>query len=152
MENTKTISNNKKAFHEYFVLESFEAGISLSGTEVKSIRAGGVNLKDSWCSIDNGELIIKQMHISPYDHGNIFNKEPKRDRKLLMHKREIMRLFGTVKQQGLTLIPLSIYFKGSLVKVQVGLCKGKQLHDKRATAAKRDANRAIDRALKEQNR
>ena len=98
------------------------------------------------------ELIIKQMHISPYDHGNIFNKEPKRDRKLLMHKREIMRLFGTVKQQGLTLIPLSIYFKGSLVKVQVGLCKGKQLHDKRATAAKRDANRAIDRALKEQNR
>ena len=152
MENTKTIATNKKAFHEYFVLESFEAGISLSGTEVKSIRAGGVNLKDSWCSIDNGELIIKQMHISPYDHGNIFNKEPKRDRKLLMHKREIMRLFGTVKQQGLTLIPLSIYFKGSPVKVQVGLCKGKQLHDKRATAAKRDANRAIDRALKEQNR
>ena len=152
MENTKTIATNKKAFHEYFVLESFEAGISLSGTEVKSIRAGGVNLKDSWCSIDNGELIIKQMHISPYDHGNIFNKEPKRDRKLLMHKREIMRLFGTVKQQGLTLIPLSIHFKGSLVKVQVGLCKGKQLHDKRATAAKRDANRAIDRALKEQNR
>ena len=152
MENTKTIATNKKAFHEYFVLESFEAGISLSGTEVKSIRAGGVNLKDSWCSIDNGELIIKQMHISPYDHGNIFNKEPKRDRKLLMNKREIMRLFGTVKQQGLTLIPLSIYFKGSLVKVQVGLCKGKQLHDKRATAAKRDANRAIDRALKEQNR
>ena len=152
MENTKTIATNKKAFHEYFVLESFEAGISLSGTEVKSIRAGGVNLKDSWCSIDNGELIIKQMHISPYDHGNIFNKEPKRDRKLLMHKREIMRLFGTVKQQGLTLIPLSIYFKGSIVKVQVGLCKGKQLHDKRATAAKRDANRAIDRALKEQNR
>ena len=152
MENTKTIATNKKAFHEYFVLESFEAGISLSGTEVKSIRAGGVNLKDSWCSIDNGELIIKQMHISPYDHGNIFNKEPNRDRKLLMHKREIMRLFGTVKQQGLTLIPLSIYFKGSLVKVQVGLCKGKQLHDKRATAAKRDANRAIDRALKEQNR
>ena len=152
MENTKTIATNKKAFHEYFVLESFEAGISLSGTEVKSIRAGGVNLKDSWCSIDNGELIIKQMHISPYDHGNIFNKEPKRDRKLLMHKREIMRLFGTVKQQGLTLIPLSIYFKGSLVKVQVGHCKGKQLHDKRATAAKRDANRAIDRALKEQNR
>ena len=152
MENTKTIATNKKAFHEYFVLESFEAGISLSGTEVKSIRAGGVNLKDSWCSVDNGELIIKQMHISPYDHGNIFNREPKRDRKLLMHKREIMRLFGTVKQQGLTLIPLSIYFKGSLVKVQLGLCKGKQLHDKRATAAKRDANRTIDRGLKEQNR
>ena len=152
MDNTKTIATNKKAFHEYFVIESFEAGISLSGTEVKSIRAGGVNLKDSWCSVDGGELIIKQMHISPYDHGNIFNREPKRDRKLLMHKREIMRLFGTVKQEGLTLIPLSIYFKGSLVKVQLGLCKGKQLHDKRATAAKRDANRAIDRALKEQNR
>ena len=152
MENTKTIATNKKAFHEYFVLESYEAGISLSGTEVKSIRAGGVNLKDSWVSVDDGEMIIKQMHISPYDHGNIFYKEPKRDRKLLMHKREIMRLFGTVKQQGLTLIPLSLYFKGSLVKVQLGLCKGKQLHDKRATAAKRDANRAIDRALKEQNR
>ena len=122
MENTKTIATNKKAFHEYFVLESYEAGISLSGTEVKSIRAGGVNLKDSWVSVDDGEMIIKQMHISPYDHGNIFNKEPKRDRKLLMHKREIMRLFGTVKQQGLTLIPLSLYFKGSLVKVQLGLC------------------------------
>ncbi len=152
MENTKTIATNKKAYHEYFVLESFEAGISLSGTEVKSLRAGGVNLKEAWCSIDNGELIIKQMHISPYDHGNIFNKDPKRPRKLLMHKREIMRLFGEVKQQGLTLIPLSVYFKGSLVKVQLGLCKGKQLHDKRAVAAKKDANRAIDRALKEQNR
>ena len=152
MENTKTIATNKKAFHEYFVIESFEAGISLSGTEVKSIRAGGVNLKEAWCSIDSGEMIIKQMHISPYDHGNIFNKDPKRNRKLLLHKREIMRLFGLVKQQGLTLIPLSIYFKGSLVKVQLGLCKGKQLHDKRATAAKRDAERAIDRAIKEQNR
>ena len=152
MENTKTIATNKKAFHEYFVIESFEAGISLSGTEVKSIRGGGVNLKEAWCSIDNGELIIKQMHISPYDHGNIFNKDPKRNRKLLMHKREIMRLLGLVKQQGLTLIPLSIYFKGSLVKVQLGLCRGKQLHDKRTTAAKRDADRAIDRAIKEQNR
>ena len=152
MENTKTIATNKKAFHEYFVIESFEAGISLSGTEVKSIRCGGVNLKEAWCSIDNGEMIIKQMHISPYDHGNIFNKDPKRNRKLLMHKREIMRLLGLVKQQGLTLIPLSIYFKGSLVKVQLGLCRGKQLHDKRATAAKRDADRAIDRAVKEQNR
>lgn len=152
MENTKTIATNKKAFHEYFVIESFEAGIALSGTEVKSIRGGGVNLKEGWCSIDNGEMIIKQMHISPYEYGNIFNKDPKRNRKLLLHKREIMRLLGLVKQQGLTLIPLSIYFKGSLVKVQLGLCRGKQLHDKRATAAKRDADRAIDRAIKEQNR
>ena len=152
MENTKTIATNKKAFHEYFVIESFEAGIALSGTEVKSIRGGGVNLKEAWCSIDNGEMIIKQMHISPYEYGNIFNKDPKRNRKLLLHKREIMRLLGLVKQQGLTLIPLSIYFKGSLVKVQLGLCRGKQLHDKRATAAKRDADRAIDRAIKEQHR
>jgi SsrA-binding protein len=152
LENTKTIATNKKAFHEYFVIESFEAGIALSGTEVKSIRGGGVNLKEAWCSIDNGEMIIKQMHISPYEYGNIFNKDPKRNRKLLLHKREIMRLLGLVKQQGLTLIPLSLYFKGSLVKVQLGLCRGKQLHDKRATAAKRDADRAIDRAIKEQNR
>ncbi len=152
MENIKTIATNKKAFHEYFVLERFEAGISLAGTEVKSLRQGGVNLKEAWCSIDDGELFVKQMHISPYDHGNIFNREPKRDRRLLMHKREIMRLLGVVKQQGLTLIPLSIYFKGSLVKLELGLCRGKQLHDKRATAAKRDADRAIDRAIKEQNR
>lgn len=152
MENTKTITTNKKAFHEYFVIESFEAGISLCGTEVKSIRQGGVNLKEAWCNVSDGELFIKQMHISPYEYGNIFNRDPRRDRKLLMHKREIMRLLGQVKQEGLTLIPLSLYFKGSRVKVQLGLCKGKQLHDKRAVAAKRDANRAIDRALKEQNR
>lgn len=152
MENTKTITTNKNAFHEYFVIESFEAGIALSGTEVKSIRQGGVNLKEAWCNVNDGELFIKQMHISPYEYGNIFNRDPKRDRKLLMHKREIMRLLGQVKQEGLTLIPLSLYFKGSRVKVQLGLCKGKQLHDKRAVAAKRDANRAIDRALKEQNR
>jgi SsrA-binding protein len=152
VENTKTITTNKKAFHEYFVVESFECGIALSGTEIKSIRAGGVNLKDAWCNIENGEMIIKQMHISPYEHGNRFNKPPARDRKLLMHKREIMRLFGTVKQEGLALVPLSLYFKGSLVKVQLGLCKGKKLHDKRQVAAQRDANRAIDRAIKEQNR
>ena len=152
MENTKTIADNKKAYHEYFVLESYEAGIALAGTEVKSLRAGSVNLKDAWCNIENGELLIKQMHISPYDYGNIFNKLPTRERKLLMHKREIMKLYGTVKQQGLTLVPLSVYFKGSLVKVQVGLCRGKQLHDKRAVAAKKDANLAIRRALKEQQR
>ena len=151
-ENIKVMARNREAYHEYFVLESFEAGISLSGTEVKSIRAGGINLKDAWISIDDGEMIVKQMHISPYDHGNIFNRQPDRNRKLLMHKREIMRLFGTVRQQGLALVPLSVYFKGSLVKVQVGLCKGKKLYDKRETAAKRDANRAIDRALKEQNK
>lgn len=152
MENLKTITTNKKAFHEYFVIESFECGIVLSGTEIKSIRQGGVNLKDAWCNIDDGELIIKQMHISPYEHGNIFNKPPARNRKLLMHKREIMRLLGTVKQEGLALVPLSLYFKGSLVKIQLGLCKGKKLHDKRDVAAKRDAQRTIDRAIKEQNR
>ena len=152
VENIKNITTNKKAFHEYFVIESLECGIALSGTEVKSIRQGGVNLKDAWCSVDDGEMIIKQMHISPYEHGNIFNKPPARNRKLLLHKREIMRLLGTVKQEGMALVPLSLYFKGSLVKVQLGLCKGKKLHDKRETAAKRDADRAIDRALKEQNR
>ena len=151
-ESIKTISTNKKAFHEYFVIESFEAGIELVGTEVKSIRAGGVNLKEAWCSIDGGELIIKQMHISEYDHGNIFNHNPMRPRRLLMHKREIMRLLGLIKQQGLTLIPLSLYFKGSLVKVQLGLCKGKKLYDKRAVAAKKSADRDIERSLKEQNR
>ncbi len=152
MEGTKTITKNRRAYHEYFVLETFEAGISLFGTEIKSIRQGGVNLKDSWVSIDDGEMIIKQMHISPYEYGNIFNRNSTRDRKLLMHKREILRLFGQVKQQGLTLIPLSLYFKGSRVKVELGLCKGKHLHDKRAVAAKKDADRAIDRAIKEQNR
>ena len=152
MENTKTITTNRQAFHEYFVLESFEAGIALSGTEIKSIRQGGVNLKDAWCSIDDGEMIIKQMHISPYEKGNIFNKPPTRNRKLLLHKREILRLFGLVKQQGVTLVPLSLYFKGSLVKVQLGVCKGKKLYDKRAEAAKRDAARDIDRAIKENNR
>lgn len=148
-ENTKTISVNKKARHDYFVIESFEAGMELVGTEVKSIRAGGVNLKDSWCSIENGELIVKQMHISPYEHGNIYNRDPLRERKLLMHKAEINRLFGLVKQQEYTLIPLSLYFKGSRVKMQLGLCKGKKLYDKRDDAAKRDAKREIDRAMKE---
>ena len=149
---TKTIAQNKKARHEYFVIESFEAGIELVGTEVKSLRAGGVNLKDSWCSIENGELYVKQMHISPYDHGNLFNRDPLRERRLLMHKREINRLFGLVKQKEYTLIPLSLYFKGSRVKMQLGLCQGKKLYDKREDAAKRDAKREIDRAIKERNR
>lgn len=152
MEGTKTIAKNKKAFHEYFVNESIEAGIELCGTEVKSIRNGGVNLKDSWCDIEDGEIWIKGMHISPYDKGNIFNKDPLRVRKLLMHKKEILRLFGILKQQGLALIPLSLYFKGSRVKVQVGVCKGKKLYDKRADIAQKTANREIQRTIKEQNR
>ena len=126
-ENLKTIAQNKKAFHDYFLEESFEAGIELCGTEVKSIRQGRVNLKDSWCSIVDGEMLVNGMHISPYEQGNIFNKDPMRVRRLLMHKREIMRLFGLVKQDGYSLIPVSLYFKGSRVKVQVGLCKGKKL-------------------------
>lgn len=151
-ENTKTIAQNKKAFHDYFVIESMETGIELCGTEVKSIRNGRVNLKDSWCSIDDGELYIKGMHISPYEQGNIFNRDPMRVRRLLMHKREIMRLFGTVKQDGYSLIPLSLYFKGSKVKVQLGLCKGKKLYDKREDMAARDAKRDMQRAIKECSR
>ncbi len=148
-ESTKTITQNKKAYHDYFVEETYEAGIELCGTEVKSLRAGRVNLKDSWCNIVDGEIFVNGMHISPYDHGNIFNRDPMRVRKLLMHKKEIMKLFGTVQQQGLSLIPLSLYFKGSKVKVQVGLCKGKKLYDKRASIAERDAKRNIERAFKE---
>lgn len=146
----KTVANNKKAFHDYFVVESLEAGIELSGTEVKSIRGGRLNLKDSWCEISNGEVLVKGMHISPYEQGNIFNKDPVRSRRLLLHKSEIMRLFGHIKQDGYTLIPLSVYFKGSLVKVQLGLCKGKKLYDKRADMAKRDAKRDIERTMKNQ--
>lgn len=146
---TKTISVNKKAWHDFFVLESLETGIELVGTEVKSIRKGGANLKDSWCSIDDGEMFVKGMHISSYEQGNIFNKDPLRVRKLLIHKSEIMRLLGSVKRDGLTLIPISLYFKGSKVKLQLGVCKGKKLHDKREDMASRDANRDIDRAMKE---
>lgn len=149
---TKLIAVNRKARHEYFVLETFETGIELVGTEVKSLRMGGVNLKDSWCTIDDGELFVKGMHISPYEKGNIFNRDPFRVRKLLMHKREIMRLLGRVKQDGLTLIPLSLYFKNSRVKMELGLCKGKQLHDKREDMARRDAKREIDRAMKQRQR
>lgn len=151
-ENFKTIADNRAARHNFFVIESFETGMELVGTEVKSIRGGGVNLKDSWCTIDHGELWVKGMHISPYEKGNIFNKDPVRVRKLLMHKREIMRLYGLIKQEGLTLVPLSIYFKGSRVKLQLGLCKGKKLHDKRDDMARRDAKREIERAIKERSR
>ena len=145
----KRIADNRKAWHEYSVLESYEAGIELFGTEVKSIRKGSVNLRDSWCDISfDNEMFVKNMHISPYEQGNIFNRDPMRERKLLMHKSEIIRLRDEVKQQGLTLIPLSLYFKNSMVKVQLGLCKGKRVHDKRAAMAERDAKREIDRIQK----
>ena len=144
----RTIAENRKAFHDYFVEESLEAGIELCGTEVKSLRAGGVNLKDSWVDIENGELLVKGMHITPYDHGNIFNQDPMRVRRLLAHKNEIRRLHQQCKLQGYTLVPLSLYFKHGRVKMELGLCKGKKLYDKRADAAKRDAKRSIDRAVK----
>ena len=147
-----TIALNRKARHDYFVEDTYEAGIELFGTEVKSIRQGQVNLKDSWCDIDNGEIFIKGMHISPYEKGNIFNKDPLRIRKLLMHRREINKLFGLVKQQGYTLVPLSLYFKGSRVKVSVGLCRGKKLYDKREDMARRDAKRDMDRAMKDRGK
>lgn len=148
---TKTIADNRKARHDYFVLETYECGIELKGTEVKSIRNGNVNLKDAWCSIDNGEMWIKGMHVSPYEQGNIFNRDPLRVRKLLMHKREILKLYGQVKEQGLTLIPLALYFRDSRVKVSLGLCKGKKLYDKRDDMAVRAAKRDMDRALKTKN-
>ena len=144
----KVIANNKKAFHDYFIEEKFEAGIELAGTEVKSIRLGNVNLKDSFCLIKDGQLSVLGMHISPYEKGNIFNKEPRRPRRLLMHKREILRLFGRIKQDGYSLIPLSVYFRGPRVKLELGLARGKKLYDKRASAASRDAKREMDRAMK----
>ena len=152
MANTKTIAQNKKARHDYFVEETYEAGIELCGTEVKSLRAGRVNLKDSWCSIVDGEIFVNGMHISPYEQGNIFNRDPMRVRKLLMHKKEILKLYGTVKQTGYSLIPISLYFKDSKVKLQVGLCKGKKLYDKRADMPERSAKRDMERAIKEQRR
>ena len=141
----KTVAQNKKAYHDYFVIEEYEAGIELFGTEIKSIRQCKLNLKDSWCNIVGGEIFVNGMHISPYDHGNIFNRDPLRVRKLLMHKKEINRLYGTVKQDGLSLIPLSVYFKKGRAKVKVGLCKGKKLYDKREDIAKKDAQRKIQR-------
>lgn len=151
-QGTKLIADNRQARHNYFVLETIEAGIELVGTEVKSIRSGGVNLKDSWCAVEDGELWVKGMHISPYEKGNIFNRDPRRERRLLLHKREILRLFGQVKQEGLTLVPLSLYFKDSRVKMAVGVCKGKKLYDKREDMAKKAAARDIDRAMKERSR
>ena len=148
----QTITVNRAARHEYFVLETYEAGIELYGTEIKSIRNGSVNLKESWADIQNGEVFINGMHISPYEKGNIFNKDPFRVRKLLLHRKEINKLMGKIKQEGLTLIPLSLYFKKQYVKVELGLCKGKKLYDKRESMAKRDAKRDIDRAMKERIR
>ena len=148
----KTITKNKKAYHEYFVDESLEAGIELLGTEVKSLRQGSVNLKDSWCDVKGGEVFLRAMHISPYEKGNIFNRDPLRPRKLLLHKREINRLAAMVAQKGVALVPLSLYFKGSRVKAQVGICRGKKLYDKRETLAKKDAQRDIERAVKERER
>ncbi len=148
----RIIAENRKARHDYFVEEAFEAGIELFGTEVKSVRAGTVNLKDSYCEIDSGEMFALGVHISPYEHGNIFNRDPLRPKRLLMHKREIMKLTGLISRDGYTLVPLSIYFKGSRAKMCVGLCKGKKLYDKRESAAKRDADRAIEKHMKEYNR
>ena len=145
----KVVAANKKAFHDYFVEEKLEAGIELCGTEVKSLRAGGANLKDAWCEVKNGELFVRQMHIFPYSHGNIFNQDPMRPRRLLMHKREIMRLAGLAQRDGYAVIPLELYWSGSHVKVSVGLCRGKKLYDKRAAAAARDADRTSRRAVKE---
>ena len=145
------IAKTKKAAFDYFILNKYEAGIALYGTEIKSIRLGNVNLKDSYCEIENGEMYVLGMHISPYEKGSYFNKEPLRPKKLLLHKREIMTLFGKVKQEGLTLVPLSLYFKGSKAKLEIGLCKGKKLYDKRDTIAKKESDRQIERQLKERN-
>ena len=146
--NTKLIAQNKKAYHDYFVDEEIEAGIELVGTEVKSIRLGRVNLKDSFISCRTGEAILIGMHISPYEHGSFYNHEPLRERRLLLHRREINKLIGVTSPQGCTIIPLRLYFKGQRVKLAVGICRGKKNYDKRATAAERDAKRNIDRALK----
>lgn len=148
----KIAAQNRKAFHDYFVEDRYEAGIELFGTEVKSIRAGTLNLKDAYCIVKDGELLVIGLHISPYEKGNIFNRDPVRTRRLLMHKREIRKLHALIKQDGYTLVPLSVYFKDARVKVEVGLCKGKKNYDKREAAAQRDAKREISRTLRERNR
>ncbi len=147
----RVIAENRQARHEYFVLEALEAGIELKGTEVKSIRLGGVNLKDSWCEIRDGQIYAIGVHISPYEKGNIYNRDPRRDRRLLIHKSEIRRLFDKVRQEGLTIVPLKLYYKGSRVKMEIGLCKGKKLYDKRDDMARRQTERDIERVLKERN-
>ena len=151
-ESVKIVAKNSKAYHDYFIEEKYEAGVELAGTEVKSIRLGNINLKDSFCIIKDGQMSVLGMHISPYEKGNIFNKEPRRPRRLLMHKREILKLFAKVKQDGYSLVPLAVYFKGPRVKLEVGLAKGKKLYDKREAVAKRDAKREMDRAIKMRSR
>ncbi len=148
----RIIAQNRKAYHDYFVDEKYEAGIALFGTEVKSVRGGAVNLKDSYCSVKDGELYALGIHISPYEKGNIFNREPRRERKLLMHKREILKLGGLMTQKGYTLVPLSMYFSGKNVKVEVGLCRGKKLYDKRDALAEKQTNREIDRRMRDQSK
>lgn len=149
MANTKTISENRKAFHDYFILEEFEAGIELRGTEVKSIRNGRVNLKDSYAEVKNGEAFIRNMHISPYEQGNIFNVDPLRDRKVLLHKAEIYRLMGATEQDGLTLVPLRLYFKDGRVKVSIAICKGKKNYDKRQDLIEKTQKREMERAFRD---
>lgn len=148
-DDVQVVARNKKAYHDYFVLDTYEAGIELYGTEIKSIRLGRVNLKDSYCGVDDGEMFALGMHISPYEQGNIFNRDPLRRKRLLLHKREILKLFQQSREQGLSIIPLQLYIKNGRAKLEIGLCKGKKLHDKRETAAKKDAQRAIERAMKE---
>ncbi len=148
----KQIASNRKAYHDYFVEDKYEAGIELCGTEVKSIRMGHVNLKDAFCIVKDGQMMVHGMHVSPYEKGNIFNRDPLRARRLLMHKKEILRLYGKVKQDGYALVPLSIYFKGPRIKLEVGLCKGKKLYDKRDAAATRDAKREMERHMKDRSR
>jgi len=150
-EGVKVIIKNQKVFHEYFVEERFEAGVELYGTEVKSIRAGTCNLKEAWCQVKDGEIFVRQMNISPYEKGNIFNRDPLRPKRLLLHKREIHYLAGKVQRDGYAIVPISVYLKNSRVKMEIGLCKGKKLYDKRDDAAVRDAKRQIDRAMKERN-
>ena len=147
----KTVCENRKARHDYFIHETYEAGIELFGTEVKSIREGKVSLKEAWCSVDHGELYLKQMHISPYERGSFSNRDPLRPKRLLMHKKEINRLLGKIKEKGFTLVPLQVYFKGSLVKVEIGLARGKKLYDKREDIAKKDARREMEREFKSKN-
>ena len=150
-EGIKLIANNKKAYHDYFILDTYEAGIALHGTEVKSLRMGKCSIKEAFVRIDNGEMFIYGMHISPYEKGNIFNKDPLRDRKLLLHKSEILKMLGKMKEKGIAVVPLKVYLKGSLVKVEIGLAKGKKLYDKRDDIAKKDQKREAERDFKVRN-